>query len=224
MFFVFLTAFLVRGLFMKKEFLTKNKKYVLMIATLLLLWTQYVRYVDLLFNGGEFNMAAHLPFYMCRVSAVVLLYYTITGDKKVETFLFYWGSLGLAGILYPNGPISNIANLTEVFYIDHTLLTLIPVFLVVVQGYRPNLKGLFIIVGIMAAMLTLFIPINDMLNSDYFYLANQSIFGELFPNGGVAAFIITHCVAAGLFFYGNYRLLINYDVKVFDKNENRIIY
>lgn len=223
-FFVLLTAFLANQIFVRKEFLIKNKKNVLIIATVLLVWTQYVRYVDLLFFGGEFKMGEHLPCYMCRVSAVVLLYYTITGDKRVETFLFYWGALGLAGVIYPNGPINNIMNLTEVFYIDHVMLTLIPIFLVVVQGYRPSVKGVFIIVGVMAIMLLSFIPINNVLGADYFYLANQSIFGIMFPNAGVIAYIITHCTAAGLFFYGIYKLFRNYDVKVFDNNENRIIY
>ncbi len=213
-FFVLLTAYTIRLMFTKKEFITKNMKMILFIVTLLLLWTQYVRYFDILFFRSEFNIAANLPFFICRVSAVVLLYYAITQDKRLEGFLFYWGALGLAGIIYPNGPISNIANVTETFYIDHFLLTLSPFFVIVYKGYKPTLKGLFSIVGVMMVMLFIFVPLNALWGSDYFYLANQSIFGELFPDSSVVAFIIAHCIAAGIFFYGYYTIFKNTDLKV----------
>lgn len=222
-FFVLLTAITVRTIFLKGDFIVKQKRVILLIAAVLLIWTQYVRYIDLIFFR-DFIPGADLPFYICRLSAVVLLYYVFTLDKRVEGFLFYWGALGLAGIVYPNGPISNISNLTETFYIDHFLLTLSPFFVVVIQGYRPSIKGLISIVGIMAIILLVFIPINEAWNSDYFYLANQSIFGEVFPNQGSVMFIIAHCLAATIFFYGYYSMLKNYDKKVCDNNENRFVY
>lgn len=223
-FFNLVTAYVIYLMFTKKEYISSHKKTILLIVTILLIWTQYVRYIDVILSKSEWSWGAYLPFYMCRVSVVVLLYYTITKDKRVESFLFYWGALGLAGILYPNGPISNIANLTETFYIDHFLLTLTPFFLVGYQGYRPTLKGLFTIVGVMFVMLTAFIPLNQLWDSDYFYLANQSIFGILFPGQPTMVFIIVHCIAAGLFFYGYYSIFKNYGLEVLQENENRIIY
>lgn len=213
-FFVLLTAFAIHVIFTKQVFVRKHMKTILIVATFLLLWTQYVRYFDVLIFKSKFEIGAHLPFYICRVSAVVLLYYTITQDKRVEGFLFYWGALGLAGIIYPNGPINNIENLTETFYIDHFLLTLIPFFIIVYKGYRPTIKGLFAIVGVMFVMLFAFVPLNALWNSDYFYLANQSIFGELFPDSTVVVFILVHCLAATIFFYWYYRMFKNFDLKV----------
>ena len=130
--------FLIRSIFYKQEYINKHKKTILLIVTILLIWTQFARYAGVFFKGGEewsiwifnfkihaFNLRSHLPFYMCRISVVVMLYYLLTKDKRVESFLFYWGALGLAGVIYPNGEFTNSVNLTETFYIDHILLTVI---------------------------------------------------------------------------------------------------
>ncbi len=199
LFFLFLSVSTVYAIFTYKDFITKHKKKVYLVASILLIWTQLARYLGVLFKDG-FDPLEHLPFYMCRISAVVLLFYTLTRSKYLKSFLFYWGALGLAGILYPNGPIDNVANLTETFYIDHYLLTMIPFFLVVYEDYRPSKRDLFIITGVMAVILYSFIPINNYFGSDYFYLIDQSVFGLWFPGASSFVFATVHYLVAGLFF------------------------
>lgn len=198
-FFVLLTAFVVYAIFNYRTFIVKHKKKILLIVSVLLIWTQLARYLGVLFRDG-FDFTENLPFYMCRLSVLVLLFYTLTGNKKVESFLFYWGATGLAGIIYPNGPIENIANLTETFYIDHFLLAVIPFFLVVYEGYQPSKKDLFTITGIMALILYAFIPINSLIGADYFYLNDQSIFGVVFPGASSFAFATVHYLVVFGFF------------------------
>ncbi len=195
-------AFSLWCIFYRKDFINRHKSKIIKIAMVLLIWTQIARYIGLFYNETTewsfwifnfriiaFNWASHLPFYVCRLSVVVLLYYTITKDKKVESFLFYWGATGLAGVLYPNSSdIYNIFTLTETFYIDHYLLAITPFFLVVYQGYKPSMFDALIIALVMFVILSMFIPLNSMISSwmgveesfvDYFYLNNQSIVGEL---------------------------------------------
>lgn len=198
-FFVLLTAFVVYAIFNYKTFIDKHKKKILLIISILLIWTQLARYLGVLFRDG-FDFTENLPFYMCRLSVLVLLFYTLTGNKKVESFLFYWGATGLAGVIYPNGPIDNIANLTETFYIDHFLLAVTPFFLVVYEGYQPSKKDLFTITGIMALILYAFIPINSLIGADYFYLNDQSIFGLVFPGASSFAFATVHYLVVFGFF------------------------
>ena len=199
-FFVLLAAFVIYAIFNYKIFIDKHKKTILIIVSILLIYTQLARYIGVIYKNGFFDFTENLPFYMCRLSVLVLLFYTLTGNKKVESFLFYWGATGLAGVIYPNGPIENIANLTETFYIDHFLLAMIPFFLVVYQGYRPSRKDMFLIIGIMALLLYAFIPINNFFGSDYFYLKDQSIFGDVFP--GLSSFVfatVHYLVVLGFF-------------------------
>lgn len=199
MFFVLLTALTIYTIFYKREFIAKHKKTIFLIATILLLWSQFARYFGIMFTTG-FDVTRNLPFYMCRLSSLVLLYYVITKDKRLEPFLFFWGATGIAGIIYPNGPIANVANLTETFYIDHFLLTITPFFLIVYQGYKPRFSDVLKITGLMAFILYSFIPINHWMGADYFYLSDQSIFAILFPGQSSFIFATVHYVIAGFFF------------------------
>jgi hypothetical protein len=70
------------------------------------------------------------------------------------------------------------------------------------------------ILGLMFGILLLFIPINIAMDSDYFYLRDQSIFGILFPGQSSIVFALAHTLAASLFFYGYYALFKNFDPKV----------
>jgi uncharacterized membrane protein YwaF len=215
------------AIFRKRDFFEKNKDRIIKITMILLIWTQLARYIGVFFVEDQewsfyiftfriisFRWGTHLPFYICRLSVIVLLYYTITKDKRVESFLFYWGATGLAGIIYPNGPIENIHNLTETFYIDHFFLGLTPYFLVAYQGYRPSKKDLYVITAIMFVILSIFIPINNWLDTipgvgdtvDYFYVNDQSIVGDLFPGLPSIVFVTIHTGAAFIFFSGYYYL------------------
>lgn len=222
-----ITIFLIRSIFYKQDFINKHKNTIIIIVTILLAWTQFARYAGIIFQGGPewnigifnfkihaFNIRSHLPFYMCRISVVVLLYYVITKDKRVESFLFYWGALGLAGVLYPNGDFTNSVNLTETFYIDHILLTVTPLFLVVYQKYVPTFKDAMTIALVMFVMLVMFIFINQWLDTDYFYLENQSIFAVMFGKQPKVLFAFVHSVAAFIFFYGYYSIFKNKEYNV----------
>lgn len=212
--YVLLAAFVIHSIFTKTEFVSRNKSKILLIVAILLIWTQIARYIGIAFGGDEvtwkvlflnfkidaFSIRSNLPFYMCRLSVLVLLYYTITKDKRVEPFLFFWGATGLAGILYPNGEVFNIVNLKETFFIDHFFLAVTPFFLVVYQGYKPKFVDVLKITGLMAIILYVFIPLNPIVNADYFYLADQSIFGDLFPGVSSFVFATVHALLAGCFF------------------------
>jgi uncharacterized membrane protein YwaF len=230
-FFLGLYIFTTYAIFKHRAFFIRHRKKILLTVAILLGWTQIARYIGIFFNEdvywniGMFNFriiafdwGTHLPFYVCRLSVVVLLYYAITKDKRVESFIFYWGATGLAGILYPNSSdFSDIAILTETFYFDHFLLAVSPYFLLAVQGYKPIRRDLFIITGVMFGILIAFIPINALLNeipnigsvADYFYVSRQSIFGELFPGQHSLVFIAAHTLVAFGFFSLYYNMFKN---------------
>jgi uncharacterized membrane protein YwaF len=235
-------VFVFWAIFHRQDFIRKHKKTIISIAMVLLIWTQFARYAGVFFEEDTtwsflifnfkvkaFSWGTHLPFYVCRLSVVVLLYYTITKDKKVEPFLFFWGATGLAGVLYPNSnDIYNIYNLTETFFIDHFLLAVTPFFLVVYQGYRPSLKDAVKISLVMFAILTIFIPLNNIITDiinidgyqvDYFYVIDQSIvgvlseqlFGKKLPS---IVFVLIHSITALGFFSIYYQVFRNKNYKI----------
>jgi uncharacterized membrane protein YwaF len=210
---VFITLFLIYSIFQKQDFIRKHKTSIVWIVAILLTWTQVARYMGLLFEEEivfeigvfhfrilESNLTTMLPFYMCRISAFVLMIYAYSKSKYLHSFLFYWGALGIAGVIYPNGPISNIGNLTETFYIDHILLTIVPFYLVVYEDYHPSLKDMLLIGTLMFFILLAFIPINHWIGADYFYLQDQSIFAILFGHQSSILFAAVHTIMAMGFF------------------------
>ena len=205
--------FVIYSIFTKTAFISRNRNKIFLIVSILLIWTQIARYIGVFFNGEQtwsmwflnfkidpFSIRSHLPFYMCRLSVLVLLYYALTKDKRVQPFLFFWGATGLAGVIYPNGAIDNIVNLKETFFIDHFLLAVTPFYLVVYENYVPKFKDVLKITGLMALILYAFIPLNGLVDADYFYLADQSIFGDLFPGVHSIVFATVHALVAGVFF------------------------
>ncbi len=207
-------------LFKQKEVITKHKQKIITIVTILLVWSQLARYGFSILRDG-FIYETYFPFYICRISSLILTYYVITKDKRVESFLFYWGLLGLAGVFYPNGPITNIANLTETFYIDHVLLALTPFYLITIEHYQPNQNTLRKATIFMMILLLVFIPINELFNTDYFYTKDQSIFRLLFPQISDTIFgvnirfssilyVLAHTLCAYCFFNFEYNLFNRY--------------
>lgn len=197
--FVLFTAFSIYAIFTYKEWFTRNRNKLFIVAAILVTWTQIARYI-IVGIQGDFDITDGLPFFMCRISVVVLMYYTYTRDKKVHSFLFYWGALGIAGVLYPNGPINDMYLLKETFFIDHYLLAVTPFYLVAHENYKPSKKDMYFIVLLMLVMLFAFIPINDALGSDYFYINDQSIFKFVIPNAPGWLYIIVHTLTALGFF------------------------
>lgn len=211
--YVLSAVFTIHAIFTKTEFISKHRNKIFLIVSILLIWTQFARYIGIVVGTEEtwsfwflnfkidaFSVQTHLPFYVCRLSVLVLLYYALTKDKRVRPFLFFWGATGLAGVLYPNGEVYNIVNLKETFFIDHFLLAVTPFYLVVYEKYIPSFKDVIKIVCLMAVILYIFIPINHLLGSDYFYLLDQSIFGDLFPGVHSIIFATVHSLVAGVFF------------------------
>lgn len=211
--FVLFACYTIYSIFTKVEFFTKNRDKLFLIVSILLIWTQIARYIGVVigdevtwsiwifnFKIDAFSIQANLPFYMCRLSVLILLYYALTKDKRVESFLFFWGATGLAGVIYPNGAIENFANLKETFVIDHFLLAVTPFYLIVYEGFKPTFKGVLTITGLMGLILLIFIPINPLVGADYFYLQDQSIFGDLFPGLSSYVFALVHSLTAGVFF------------------------
>ncbi len=52
LFFLFLSVFTVYAIFTYKEFITKHKKKIYLVASVLLIWTQLARYLGVLFKDG----------------------------------------------------------------------------------------------------------------------------------------------------------------------------
>ena len=162
-----------------------DKRRVLMVSLGVLIlvleaWQQF--YFSHL---GVWTVEKSLPIHLCGISAIIAGIMMIKADQNGFEFLALIGSPGaLHAILTPQLNHGYDILLVYKYYISHTAIILIPLFLAIVQGYRVRSLS-WVKVVIMVQILIIFIgTANYMLHSNYMYLAerplvdNPMIFGE----------------------------------------------
>ncbi len=197
--YVTITIGLIVFIFRRPEGIKQYKKPLLTIVAILLIYTQTMRYLYPIFIG-TFTWQESLPFYVCRITSPVLLYYAITRDKRVEGFLYFLGGTGIWGVFIPNGPIANIGELTEYFFIDHLLLGLTSFYLIKVERYAPSYNTLVMFTFMFGVTLFLFMPLNLYLGTEYFHKRDLDIARTIFPGVSYITFGILLTIALFIFF------------------------
>lgn len=200
-----LTIVTIYLIFTKKEWILAHQKTIWIVVTILLVYSQIARYF-LTFLVGRFTLEEGLPFFVCRISSLFLTFYMFKPVDKVRPLLFFWGATGILGVLVPNGSISNIAMLTETFFIDHYLLAVTPFYLLHINHYKPKFNDALVTTIIFALLLFSFIPLNNLLNADYFYLKDQSVLQYILPGLSQPMFVVIHTIGMFLFFMIYYQI------------------
>ncbi|MFH5881691.1 TMEM164 family acyltransferase [Liberiplasma polymorphum] len=216
----FITLFTIYLVFKKKTFIVRYKKLIWIFITIILIYTQFTRYIYPLIMG-TFTTQESLPFFICRISALALLYYMFYPNKRLHPLLFFWGSTGIFAVFFPNGNIENIALLNETFFIDHYILAGTPFFLIRIQGYKPTYKQVNYATVAFGIVLVGFIPFNNYLQADYFYLTNQAVLHVLLPGLTSFWFAIIHTIAVYIVFNAYYFMTLKYQLR--QKEESVII-
>ena len=134
---------------------------------------------------GVWTVEKSLPIHLCGISAIIAGIMMIKANQNGFEFLALIGSPGaLHAILTPQLNHGYDILLVYKYYISHTAIILIPLFLAIVQGYRVR-KSAWLKVMIMVQVLIIFIgTANYLFHSNYMYLAarplvdNPMIVGE----------------------------------------------
>ncbi len=199
------TAFAIGCLLKKAEFFRLHKPFILATALFAMIYTVLFRYVEPM-TAGAFLMRRDLPFYVCRGTSLILLVYFLSRLKPLHHILYFLGGTGIFGVLVPAGPIDNIANLREIYFIEHFLLAIFPFYLLVVERYTPSFKqGVYITVGTLVVLFA-FIPINEYMSWPYFFMSNANFFKEFWPSMSWEAFLLLKTLGIFIFIVIYYHL------------------
>ena len=141
---VLVNSFFVVTLFMifsKKELFIKNKRIIMTVAVTLLLTSQYFRYFEeILFGSGEFRLLIGFFHYPCHVGTLFAIIYFIKQNRWTKALAFCFSVGGLVSIVAPGGNIFQYGNTDFTYTIDHMILAILPVFIVVIDGFDPSWK------------------------------------------------------------------------------------
>ena len=125
---------------------------------------------------GIWNIQTMLPLHLCSVMVWVTVYTALTGNRNLYDFTYF---LGIAGAVQAFLTPADAAMYDIPHYrimqtlIAHGLLITIPIYMTVVEGYRPTLtsfKRIFIWTNIY--MVAIFF-LNRLIGSNYLFIAQK---------------------------------------------------
>jgi len=185
----------VLSFFRFKGFFQRNETAVLRLSGVVLLYSQVVLYILPLADGRY-----TLPFFICRITTLLVLFYFFFGGRFLHAILFFFGSTGLFAVWIPAGPIENIANLTEYYFIGHFFVAVFPFYLVAVKNYRPKRSTAIAMAIGFGVFLAAFIPWNEAMGWNYFFLSHRNPLFDLFSWMNYYVFAVLHAIGLLLWF------------------------
>lgn len=125
---------------------------------------------------GIWTIEKSIPIHLCGISVIIAGIMMIKPDQNGFEFLALIGSPGaLHALLTPQLNHGYDIFLVYKYYIGHSAIILIPLFLAIVQGYRIR-RSSWLRVLLMCQFLILFIgTANYLLNSNYMYLSERPL-------------------------------------------------
>jgi|GEM_PF-5977471 len=153
--FMIITIYLI---FKKRHFIQERKNYFRFVALTLILVSQYFRYFEeFFFYNFDLKLLVSYIHYPCHIGTFFAIVYLIKPTKWTRILAFFTSLGGLVSILMPLGVPFVFDHLGYTYTVDHMILSILPVYLVVIDGFRPNWKmiGYFILysVGIVAILI-----------------------------------------------------------------------
>lgn len=134
-----------------------------------------VQVVNILYWATPPNLEprSSLPLHICDIAGITAVLAMMMRARVWRTVLYYWG-LGLStqAFLTPvitDGPDTFRFHL---FFASHLTIVATAVYDLVVRGYRPVWRDLFVITGVLAVWIAAVLPLNIITGWNYGYIGN----------------------------------------------------
>jgi hypothetical integral membrane protein (TIGR02206 family) len=180
--FLLILFFLFVGKFIKIKEKVLFAKLV-SIITLIITISNHV--IDI--NNGNWDIYENLPLHLCSISNLIVCFVLfLPKNQKLFEFLFYcglWGGLMAILTAQINDYDGSLFKYLQ-YYSSHGTIIFMPLFMFFHLGYKLSKYSWLIILLILNILMTIIIPINFKIGSNYMYLAeapnikNPLVFGE----------------------------------------------
>lgn len=164
-------------LMLKNQSLVRSPKFskAIWIFLMTLLFGQQILLYSWYFFTGNFDIKDALPLYPCRVSSLLCIACMIKWDKRWFDLLFFMGLPGaILALLMPDTWNLGFPNAMFIqFFAGHSAILLTIFYLVISKGYNPTKEALFSAYKICSIYLAGLIVLNQLLGSNYGYMAQK---------------------------------------------------
>ena len=153
--------------FIGQKWISRNhisvEKYVRNIMLVVVIM-RYITYTVM----GKYTW--YLSLHICNISAILLVIYLFTYNRKLRGPLFLLSFFATAALIQPHMQFNGSNPLYYAFIIDHVVLFFVPFYMGLIKHYIPKMRDIFITLGILIPLMVIGMFLNDVLNENYFFL------------------------------------------------------
>ncbi len=126
-------------------------------------------------GAGVWAFDTSLPLHLCRVSAFIVAFLLLTGNRYLYEIGYFWGIAGAANaIITPTLGAHGFPHLLFFkFFLSHGLIVLSMLYLTLIEGYRPTGRSILRIAVITNIYAGLVAVIDYLLGANYLYLCEN---------------------------------------------------
>ncbi len=121
---------------------------------------------------GEFSWGYTLPLHLCSLMSIILPLMAFTRNKLLQEYSYAIGlAPALMTLLTPD--VYYYPSLSFIYMqtmLVHGIICLIPLFMVFCMGFRPDIRKLPKVVGLLVCFAVLIVPVNYFTGGNYFFL------------------------------------------------------
>jgi len=163
-------SWVILTMIFKDKSTEKKWRFIALISLLLPLLeiAQMIWYKSI----GQFYFGYTLPLHLCSLMCIILPLMAFTKNKLLMEYSYAIGlATALMTIITPDVyyyPSSSFIYLQSMLV--HGIICFIPIFLVFGMGFRPNIRNLPKVIGMLAGLAILITPVNYITDGNYFFL------------------------------------------------------
>ena len=147
------------------------KRRIQMTAAILMVMGYVIRWIWVAVIG-HYSIITMLPLQLCIISVFVEFIAVISGNIICKEFSYCLGLPGaIVALINPGmGPYPLLSYFYLQFALAHTILILLPLIWIIVDGYRPSIHRFPQCFGIGMVFLVIAKCVNSMIGSNYMYI------------------------------------------------------
>lgn len=157
------------------KYAEESTKRLIRCSLALALWLDEALWHYYTYTQGQWSIQTMLPLHVCSLMIWLAGFMLIFKSYRLFEFEYFWGLGGAAQVLLTSfGPLEVLGQYRyfQVF-ISHGLLITAVLYMLTVEGYRPNWCSFRrVVVGMFLYTLVIF-PLNFLLGSNYMFLASK---------------------------------------------------
>jgi hypothetical integral membrane protein (TIGR02206 family) len=120
---------------------------------------------------GSFDPAVSIPIHICNLAGLCVPIVLITRIRIFRALLYFWGiGLSTQSLITPDLVIGPATFGFWMYWINHTIVTGVPMYDVMARGYRPTWRDYWLVSLVGGVYLAIVIPLDMVLHGNYGYV------------------------------------------------------